>query len=47
MPELHLRPQGGLTRAPQTNITLFTELCEKTRNDAFEMMVAPPRCCRG
>ncbi|MFC2103535.1 YbjQ family protein [Bacteroidota bacterium] len=22
------------------NITLFTELCEKTRGDAFEMMVA-------
>jgi uncharacterized protein YbjQ (UPF0145 family) len=31
---------GSLQTLFGGNITLFTELCEKTRNDAFEMMVA-------
>jgi uncharacterized protein YbjQ (UPF0145 family) len=31
---------GSLQTLFGGNITLFTELCEKTRNDAFEMMLA-------
>lgn len=31
---------GSLQTLFGGNITLFTELCEKTRQDAFEMMVA-------
>jgi uncharacterized protein YbjQ (UPF0145 family) len=31
---------GSLQTLFGGNITLFTELCEKTRNDAFEMMMA-------
>lgn len=31
---------GSLQTLFGGNISLFTELCEKTRNDAFEMMVA-------
>jgi uncharacterized protein YbjQ (UPF0145 family) len=31
---------GSLQTLLGGNITLFTELCEKTRSDAFEMMVA-------
>ena len=30
---------GALQTIVGGNITLFTELCEKTRNDAFSMMV--------
>lgn len=30
---------GGLQTLFGGNITLFTELCEKTRNEAFDMMV--------
>jgi uncharacterized protein YbjQ (UPF0145 family) len=30
---------GSLQTLVGGNITLFTELCEKTRNDAFEQMV--------
>ena len=30
---------GSLQTLLGGNITLFTELCEKTRNEAFEMMV--------
>ena len=29
------------------NITLFTELCEKTRSDSFELMVSHCRRTRG
>jgi uncharacterized protein YbjQ (UPF0145 family) len=31
---------GSLQTLLGGNITLFTELCEKTRAEAFEMMVA-------
>jgi uncharacterized protein YbjQ (UPF0145 family) len=31
---------GALQTLAGGNITLFTELCEKTRNEAFEMMLA-------
>ena len=31
---------GSLQTLVGGNITLFTELCEKTRSEAFEMMVA-------
>ena len=30
---------GSLQTIVGGNITMFTELCEKTRNDAFEMMI--------
>jgi len=30
---------GALQTLAGGNITLFTELCEKTRNDAFELML--------
>jgi uncharacterized protein YbjQ (UPF0145 family) len=30
---------GGLQTILGGNITLFTELCEKTRGDAYEMMI--------
>src|SRR6185295_13419638 len=31
---------GALQTLAGGNITLFTELCEKTRGDAFDMMIA-------
>ena len=31
---------GALQTLAGGNITLFTELCEKTRSEAFEMMIA-------
>ena len=31
---------GSLQTLVGGNITLFTELCEKTRNEAFQMMIA-------
>src|SRR4030088_346864 len=34
---------GSLQTLVGGNITLFTELCEKTRNEAFELMLANPR----
>jgi uncharacterized protein YbjQ (UPF0145 family) len=34
---------GSLQTLVGGNITLFTELCEKTRNEAFDMMLAHAR----
>jgi uncharacterized protein YbjQ (UPF0145 family) len=38
---------GALQTLAGGNITLFTELCEKTRGEAFEMMLAHARQAGG